>query len=198
MMYTWIYNLVYKLKTSLPQAVLCWSTGTYKGKSTTSHLYPLQWTLNLVISHSCSLPTIWNVLDKMKATCLFFFNEMEFWLKLFQRMWLKWAEGNPWLTSKTRWAERHSAYQHFYQAYKFIGMALEAIALGLHKEDLNSNFLDASWDTDSKTNANSLLHGVTTYEFIVVFLIINTSLTWLALLLSCKALPWTCYMLISR
>ena len=23
----------------------CWSTGTYKGKSTTSHLYPLQWTL---------------------------------------------------------------------------------------------------------------------------------------------------------
>ena len=98
---------------------------------------------------------------------------------------------------KTRWAERHSAYQHFYQAYKFIGMALEAIALGLHK-DLNSNFLDASWDTDSKTNANSLLHGVTTYEFIVVFLIISTSLTWLALLLSCKALPWTCYMLISR
>lgn len=30
--------------------------------------------LNLVISHSCSLPAIRNVLDKMKATCLFFLN----------------------------------------------------------------------------------------------------------------------------
>ena len=73
---------------------------------------------------------------------------------------------------KTRWAERHSAYQHFYQAYKFIVMALEAIALGLHREDLSSNFSDASWDDDSKTNANSLLDGVTSFEFIVVFLTI--------------------------
>ena len=30
--------------------------------------------LNLVISHLCSLPMIRNVLDKMKATCLFFLN----------------------------------------------------------------------------------------------------------------------------
>ena len=51
-------------------------------------------------------------------------------------------------------------------------MALEAIALGLHREDVSSNFSDASWDADSKTNANSLPHGVATFEFIVVFLII--------------------------
>ena len=35
-------------------------------------------------------------------------------------------------------------------------MALEAIALGLHREDLSINFSEASWDADSKTNANSI------------------------------------------
>ena len=59
-------------------------------------------------------------------------------------------------------------------------MALEAIALGSHREDLSSNFSEASWDADSKTNANSLLHGVTTFEFSVVFFITYQYLSHLA------------------
>ena len=59
-------------------------------------------------------------------------------------------------------------------------MALEAISLGLHREDLSSNFSDASWDADSKTNANSILHEVTNFEFIIVFLVIYQYLSHLA------------------
>ena len=135
--------------------------------------------LNLVISHSCSLPTIRNVLDKMKATCLFFLNSPKrngLLSEIVSNNVAEMSRRKPLIDlCKTRWAERHSAYQHFYQAYKFI-----AIALGLHREDLSSNFSNASWDADSKINANSLLHGVTTFEFIVIFLIIYQYLSHLA------------------
>ena len=86
---------------------------------------------------------------------------------------------------KTRWAERHSVYKSIlilYQAYKFI-----VIALGLHREDLSSNFSEAPWDADSKTNANSLLHGVITFEFIVVCLIVYQYLSYLAGITACLA-----------
>lgn len=85
---------------------------------------------------------------------------MDCYLKLFL---LKWAEGNLWSISARRdgHAERHSAYpyQHFYEAYKFIVITLEAIAQSLHR-DLSSIYSDASRDADSKTNTNSLVHGV--------------------------------------
>ena len=71
---------------------------------------------------------------------------------------------------RTRWAERHTAYQRFYQCYKFIVMAMEVVALGLHKEDLSENFATATWDSDSKSSANSLLHAVTDLHLLVVFL----------------------------
>lgn len=57
---------------------------------------------------------------------------------------------------------------------------LEAISHGLHREDLSENFSMAVWDADSKAMANSLLHSITTFEFIVVFLIIYQYLSHLA------------------
>ena len=120
----------------------------------------------------------------MKATCLFFLNSPKrngLLSEIVSNDVAEMSRRKPLIDlCKTRWAERHSAYQHFYQAYKFIVMALEAIALGLHRENLSSNFSNASWDADSKINANSLLHGVTTFEFIVVFLIIYQYLSHLA------------------
>ena len=38
-----------------------------------------------------------------------------------------------------------------YQSYKFIVLAFEAIALGLHRGDLSDNYSAATWDPDSKT-----------------------------------------------
>ena len=72
---------------------------------------------------------------------------------------------------KIRWAQRHSAYQHFYQSYVFIVQCFEVISMGLHVENLSDNFATATWDHDTKGTANSLLKGQTDFEFIMVFLI---------------------------
>ena len=137
--------------------------------------------LNLVISHSCCLPSIRNTLDKVKATCLFFLNSPkrnELLCEVVSHDVVEMSKRKPLIDlCKTRWSERHSAYQHFYQAYKYLVITLEAISLGLHRED---NFSSAVWDTDSKTTANSLLHGITSFEFIVVFLVIYQYLSHLA------------------
>ena len=71
---------------------------------------------------------------------------------------------------KTCWVERHSTFQRFYQCNKLIVLALEVIGLQLHTNELSHNFKDASWDMYSKSRATYLLHCVTAFEFIVVFL----------------------------
>jgi len=43
--------------------------------------------------------------------------------------------------------------------------------MGLHTDDLSDHFSSAMWDCDTKGMANSLLRGLTDFEFIVVFLI---------------------------
>ena len=50
---------------------------------------------------------------------------------------------------KTRWAARHTAYQHFHNCFKFLVMAFEVIGLGLHKESLSTDFASAFWDPES-------------------------------------------------
>lgn len=64
-----------------------------------------------------------------------------------------------------------SAYQHFYQNYIFIVQCFEVISMGLHTKNLSEHFATASWDHDTKGTANSLLRGLTDFDFIVVFLI---------------------------
>ena len=61
---------------------------------------------------------------------------------------------------KTRWAQRHSAYQDFYQSYIFIVQCFEVISMGLHTKNLSEHFATASWDHDTKGTANSLLRGL--------------------------------------
>ena len=71
---------------------------------------------------------------------------------------------------KTRWAERHNAYSHFYTSFKYIIIALELIALGLYRDTYDEVFRTAVWDSKSKTDASGLLTGLTSFGFIVAFL----------------------------
>ena len=62
----------------------------------------------------------------------------------------------------------------------FIVKSLEVIGKVLHKNELSNNFADASWDQDSKSTAIFLLHGLTDFEFIVVFLTAYYFLSYLS------------------
>ena len=92
--------------------------------------------LNLVITKSCALPDIRSIIDRLQYCCCFFLNSP----KRNGLLELIVSENvgdirrrKPLLDlCKTRWAERHTAYQHFYQAYTYIAGALEVIGYGWH------------------------------------------------------------------
>ena len=68
---------------------------------------------------------------------------------------------------KTRWAERHSAYQHFYQGYVFVVEALEMIAFRFQLEKCGTTYAD--WDYAGRNEAQQILASVTSFHFVVVF-----------------------------
>ena len=70
---------------------------------------------------------------------------------------------------KTRWAEQHRAYQHFYQAFVFIVEALEMIRFKRHVDKYGDAFAD--WDPDNCSEVQEMLAGITSFEFIVVLMI---------------------------
>ena len=62
------------------------------------------------------------------------------------------------------------AYSHFYTSFKYIIIALELIALGLHRDTCDEVFRTEVWDSKSKIDASGLLTGLTYFGFIVAFL----------------------------
>jgi hypothetical protein len=130
--------------------------------------------LNLVIAHSCALPVVRNTLDKMKSTVLFFTKSpkrecllVEVATKGAHPMGLR----KPLIDlCRTRWAARHDAYSHFYNAFVFIVKALEVIALGLHTEDYSTE-VTTGWQGTYKAEASGLLSGLEKFDFIITFLL---------------------------
>lgn len=49
-------------------------------------------------------------------------------------------------------------------------MTFEAIGSGLHQDMLSEDFKNATWDTDNKSAATSLLNSITDFDYVVVFL----------------------------
>lgn len=81
---------------------------------------------------------------------------------------------------RTRWAARHTAYTHFYQAHTFITAALENSVYGANKEKCGDSYQDEAWDSKRKTDAGSILSYLTSFEFIVTFLVMYEFLSHLA------------------
>ncbi|KAK2561865.1 hypothetical protein P5673_015259 [Acropora cervicornis] len=69
---------------------------------------------------------------------------------------------------KKRWAERHTAYQHFYQAFVFIVEALEMIGFKRHLSKYGDMYAD--WDPANCNEAQQILASITSFKFIVVFM----------------------------
>ena len=148
---------------------------------------------NLVISKSCSLPQVRNVLDRMQSCCRFFPNSPKrigvLELIISQNV-IDETRRKPLLdVCRTRWAERQSAYQHFYQAFVFITEALELIGYKQHLDRYGNTYAD--WDTTSCSDAQQILAAITNFEFIVVFLTAYQYLSHLAgITVNYRKGPW--------
>jgi len=130
--------------------------------------------LNLVITHSCSLPTVRNMLDKLKMTCVFFLfsPKREGLLMAIVNKRVAIATQRKPLSDlcRTRWAERHDAYSRFYLSYVFILETLDIIISGSYAESDSQPDICTEWDAKTKTEATSLMHAITSFEFIVTFM----------------------------
>ena len=126
--------------------------------------------LNLVISKSCSLPSVRNFVDRLQHCCQFFLNSPKR-NGLLEFIVLKNcpdSKRKPLLDlCKTRWAERHSAYQHFFETYVYIVQALELIGYRRYLDQYGDTYAD--WDTSSRTEAQQILSAITSFDFIVTF-----------------------------
>ena len=138
--------------------------------------------LNLVITHLCILAEVRNVVDQLQHCCHFFLAspKRSGLLELIvSKGVVDKCKRKPLLDlCKTRWAERHTAYQHFYQSFTYIVEALEYIGCKLHLHEYGELYAD--WDVNSRSDAQQILHGITNFSFIVVFLTIYQYLSHLS------------------
>ncbi|XP_041364202.1 52 kDa repressor of the inhibitor of the protein kinase-like [Gigantopelta aegis] len=140
--------------------------------------------LDLVIAHSCSLPCIRNTTDKLKTCCWFFLASPKRGLlqSIIRKALPEETKHRKGLLDlcKTRWAARHQAYTHFYQAYIYIITALENIVHGANVDACGLDFREAKWDPKCRSDAASLLASLTSFDFIVTFLTIYHFLSHLS------------------
>ncbi|CAG2239250.1 unnamed protein product [Mytilus edulis] len=140
--------------------------------------------LNLVIVHACKQTDVAHTLTKMKEVCLFYkYSPKRQGLleSIIEQSVSSTNKRKPLLDlCKTRWAERHYAYSHFYDSYVFVVESLEFISYGLHKDKYDLNLYDDPWDNNTKHDAVSLLNTITEFGFIIVFMIIYQGLSALA------------------
>lgn len=59
-------------------------------------------------------------------------------------------------------------------------VALENISYGVNADRVGEDFQECSWDASSKTDAVSLLNTLTSFDFIISFLIVYDYLSHLA------------------
>ena len=104
--------------------------------------------LNLVISYSCKIAEIRNMIDTINETFHFFHNSPKrqyFFEKVSasQCLWQKKQKMKG--LSKTRWAERHECYESYFDMYESIALTFEAI---LNPDDYTSLFAETGDDSD--------------------------------------------------
>ena len=130
--------------------------------------------LNLVVSKTCSLPDVRNVLDRLQHCCRFFLNSSKrngVLEMIVSKSVAHEGKRKPLLDyCRTRWVERSIAYRHFYQAFIYITEALEMIGYRRHLDKYGNLYAD--WDPANRTETQQILASITSFTFIIVFMIV--------------------------
>ena len=158
-------------------------SGMYREKSPlATYIHCSGHCLNIVIGHSCALPEVCNVLDKLKNGCMFFQKNPKR-NGLIELVVSKGVEEERKRKAllylyRTRWALRHKAYKHFYQAYTYLVETLEMIDYRRHIEKHGDLYSD--WDTATASEAQQILVSITSFDFIFVFMVVYQYLSHLS------------------
>ena len=69
---------------------------------------------------------------------------------------------------RTRWVERHEAYENFFTLYECIVNTMDVIR---NERQHEAEYDSWSWDRETLTKANGLIHALTNFEFIVALVV---------------------------
>ncbi|XP_020899640.2 52 kDa repressor of the inhibitor of the protein kinase [Exaiptasia diaphana] len=126
--------------------------------------------LNLVIVHSCEIQMIRNMIGTLNEICLFFKYSPKRNLLLqavINNVRPETRRSNLISLCKTRWVERHEAFEVFYSLYKAVVKTVEVITNErLYAEDYGT----WQWDQETRTKANGFLTAITQFQFIVTMI----------------------------
>ena len=131
--------------------------------------------LNLSIASACQIPLIRNMINE---TFLFFDNSpkrQRFFETILQALGSESIKVKLQGLCKTRWIERHTCYETFYDLCYFVCCCCEAI---VYPEVYIENNVSADWDWDANTKvkAQGLLHSLKSGQQIVSFVVAKNSL----------------------
>ena len=130
--------------------------------------------LNLSIANACKLPPIRNMIDTLNAVFLFFDmspKRQRFLERVLQQLAPDIRKKKLVGICKTRWIERHTCYDCFYEMYQFIYECFEAI---LNPTSYPEIYQDGSnwtgnWDQETRIKAQGLLISIGSSSTIVSF-----------------------------
>ena len=130
--------------------------------------------LNLSIASACKIPSIRNMVGFINETYLFFDLSPKR-QRFFEHVLTKCASESMKTKlsglCKTRWVERHTCYETFYEFYKYICLCLEAIVDPSAHSELDLNDGTWEWDSETKIKAQGLLQVLKSSQNILTFLI---------------------------
>ena len=134
--------------------------------------------LNLSVASACQIPLIGNMIDVINEAFLFFDNSpkrQRFFETILQALGSESKKVKLKDLCKTRWIERHTCYETFYDLYYFVCCCCEAI---VYPEVYIENNVSADWDWDANTKvkAQGLLHSLKSGQQIISFLVAKNSL----------------------
>jgi hypothetical protein len=130
--------------------------------------------LNLSIASACKLPYVRNMIDTLNAVFLFFNlspKRQRFLERILDQMAPDLKKKKLVGLCKTRWVERHTCYDVFYDMYESLCECLEAILHPPNYPQIYEDSWTGSWDQETRTKAQGLLKSLESSQTIVSFII---------------------------
>lgn len=132
--------------------------------------------LNLSIGASCKLPPVRNMIDNINESYLFFHNSPKR-QRYFENVIANYSETAKVIKlqglCKTRWTERHTCFEVFYEMYGILCTTLEFITDPTAHRENND---DWNWDRETRTKAQGLLSSLHASTNIISFVVVKNIL----------------------
>jgi hypothetical protein len=140
--------------------------------------------LNLTVASSCKIPHIRNMVDSLNETFKFF-NYSPKRQRFFEIILTETQETSKVRKlkglCKTRWVERHTCYESFYDLYPKVCLCLEEIT---NPSPDNEGW---GWDRETRIKAQGLLSTLKTFTHLISFIIAKNALHFIKGIASIKA-----------